>query len=185
MGHKGTIYLRDNAWYRSENVIKMGIASFAKDRSNTYITGEVERGEYILVIEIPLDKMKQLDKYLKNYFKNYNIYKGGGTEFYDRQIIHLIEPYLNLLSIEYKVLTKEEIELMNRCERIRSLKNIQNIKKSFNQFNVKNIIQKIKNHKTNGLVSPNQQQTHVLEKITYFYNLNHIGKISWACGAGL
>ena len=44
---QGTVYLRDNAWYKMENVIKMGIASFAKDRSNTYITGEVERGEYI------------------------------------------------------------------------------------------------------------------------------------------
>jgi hypothetical protein len=62
-------------------VIKMGIASFAKDRSNTYITCEVERGEYIYVIEIPLDKMKILDKCLKSFFR-YNIYKGGGTEFY-------------------------------------------------------------------------------------------------------
>jgi len=91
---KGTIYLRDNAWYKIENVIKMGIASFAKDRSNTYITGEVERGEYICVIEVPLDKMIFIDKYLKNYFKLYHIYKGGGTEFYNRCIINLIEPYL-------------------------------------------------------------------------------------------
>jgi hypothetical protein len=59
---KGTIYLRDNAWYKKENVIKMGMATFAKDRSNTYITGEVERGEYICVIEITLDKMKFIDK---------------------------------------------------------------------------------------------------------------------------
>ena len=58
---KGTIYIRDNAWYKMENVIKMGIATFAKDRSNTYITGEVERGEYICVIEITLDKMKFID----------------------------------------------------------------------------------------------------------------------------
>ena len=79
---KGTIYLRDNAWYKMENVIKMGIASFAKDRSSTYITSEVERGEYIYVIEIPLDKMKILDKCLKSFFRSYNIYKGGGTEFY-------------------------------------------------------------------------------------------------------
>ncbi len=46
------------------------------------------------MIEIPLDKMKILDKYLKLYFKSYNIYRGGGTEFYDRCIINLIEPYL-------------------------------------------------------------------------------------------
>ena len=84
---KGTIYLRDNAWYKMENVIKMGIATFAKDRSNTYITGEVERGEYICVIEITLDKMKFIDKCLKHYFKSFHIYKGGGTEFYNRIII--------------------------------------------------------------------------------------------------
>lgn len=42
----------------------MGITSFAKDRSTTYITGEVE---------IPLDKMNILYKYLKLYFKAYNI----------------------------------------------------------------------------------------------------------------
>ena len=118
---KGTIYLRDNAWYKMENVIKLGISSFAKDRSNTYITSEVVRGEYISVIEIPLDKMKLLDKYLKSYFKLYNIYKGGGTEFYNRCIIDLIEPYLKKINIEYKVLTKEEILLMNRCERFRNI----------------------------------------------------------------
>ena len=78
MEPKGTIYFRDNAWYKMENVIKMGIASFAKDRSSTYITGEVERGHYVCVIEIPLDKMRVIDKCLKNYFKEYNIYKGGG-----------------------------------------------------------------------------------------------------------
>jgi hypothetical protein len=53
----GTIYLRDNTWYKMENVIKMGVSSFAKDRNNTYITGEVERGEYVCVIEIPLNKI--------------------------------------------------------------------------------------------------------------------------------
>jgi hypothetical protein len=35
---KGTIYLRDNAWYKMLNVFKMGISTFAKDRNNTYIT---------------------------------------------------------------------------------------------------------------------------------------------------
>ena len=118
---KGTIYLRSNDWYKIKKVVKMGIASFAKDRNNTYITGEVTRGEYIYVIEIPLDKMIILDKCLKSYFKILNIYKGGGTEFYDPCIIDLIEPYLKKINIEYKVLTKEEILLMNRCERFRNI----------------------------------------------------------------
>jgi glycine cleavage system H lipoate-binding protein len=42
---KGTIYIRDNEWYKKENVVKLGIASFAKDRNSTYITGEIIRGK--------------------------------------------------------------------------------------------------------------------------------------------
>jgi predicted helicase len=197
---KGTIYLRDNAWYKKENVIKMGMATFAKDRSNTYITGEVERGEYICVIEITLDKMKFIDKCLKHYFKSFHIYKGGGTEFYDRCIIDLIEPYFkNINKLYNKILTKEEINLMNRCERVRNIPNVDKVKKVFNELNVKNIIQtyKIKRSKKNSIVSnnnivnelsyviePNNHQQYVLERIEEFYNFNNIGKIVWACGLG-
>ncbi len=196
---KGTIYLRDNAWYKRENVIKMGIATFAKDRSSTYITGEVERGEYICVIEITLDKMKFIDKCLKHYFKSFHIYKGGGTEFYDRCIIDLIEPYFKNINIPYKILTKEEINLMNRCERVRNIPNVDKVKKSFNQLKIKNIIQnyKIKRSKKNSIsdtnnivnelsyiIEPNNNQQYILEIIEGFFNLYNTGKIVWACGLG-
>lgn len=196
---KGTMYLRDNAWYKMENVIKMGIATFAKDRSNTYITGEVERGEYICVIEIPLDEMKIIDKCLKHYFKSFHIYKGGGTEFYDRCIIDLIEPYFKNINIPYKILTKEEINLMNRCERVRNISNIDKVKKAFNQLKIKNIIQnyKIKRSKKNSIsdsnnivnelsymIEPNKHQQYILEIIEGFFNLYNTGKIVWACGLG-
>ena len=196
-GLKGFIYFRDNAWYRIENVIKMGITEFTKDRSNTYITGEVERGEYLCVIEIPLDKMRFIDKCLKNYFKSYNIYKGGGTEFYNRCIVDLIEPYLTKINIEYKILTKEEINFMNRCERIRDMPNVDKLKKIFNQIKIKNIIQKYKdkrrkkgttkNNSVNELlcmIEPKAHQQYILEMIDGFYELNNIGKIVWACGLG-
>jgi superfamily II DNA or RNA helicase len=194
---KGTIYLRDNAWYKMENVIKMGIATFAKDRSNTYITGEVERGEYICVIEIPLDKMKFIDKCLKHFFKSFHIYKGGGTEFYDRCIIDLIEPYFKNINIPYKILTKEEINLMNRCERVRNIPNVDKVKKLFNQLKINNIIQKYKvkrskigttkNNSVNELlyiIEPNKHQQNILEMIEGFYCLYNVGKIIWACGLG-
>jgi superfamily II DNA or RNA helicase len=182
---KGTIYIRDNAWYKMENVIKMGIASFAKDRSTTYITGEVERGEYICVIEIPLDKMKILDKCLKSFFRSYNIYKGGGTEFYNRCIIDLIEPYLKKLNIEYHVLTKDEINLMNRCDRIRTILNSGKMKDIF----IKNIIQKYRNKRENkdsinGIITPNEHQQYILEMIEGYFASYNIGKIVWACGLG-
>ena len=196
---KGSVYLRDNPWYKMEDVIKLGIASFAKDRSNTYITGEVERGEYISVIEIPLDKMKILDKYLKLYFKLYHIYKGGGTEFYNRCIIDLIEPYLKKINIDYKVLTKEEINLMNRCERVRNIPNVNKVKNIFNELKIKNIIEKYKNKRSKkeainneiideisciNNVQPNRHQQYVLEFIEDFFALCNIGKIVWACGLG-
>ncbi len=162
---KGFIYLRDNIWYQKENVIKMGISSSIIDRNNTYITGEVKRGEYIYVIEIPLEKMIIIDKCLKLYFKMYNIYKGGGTEFYDRCLINFIELYIQKLNIEYKILTKEEILMINRCEKIR---NIPNVIKMFNKKRIK----------------PNEHQQYVLEIIENFYKINNIGKIIWSCGLG-
>jgi predicted helicase len=196
---KGTIYLRDNAWYKTENVIKMGIATFAKDRSNTYITGEVERGEYICVIEIPLDKLKIIDKCLKHYFKSFHIYKGGGTEFYDRRIIDLIEPYFKNINIPYKIFTKEEINLMNRCERVRNISNVDKVKKAFNQLKIKNIIQNYKIRRSKNplisasnnianelsyMIEPNNHQQYILEIIEGFFNLYNTGKIVWACGLG-
>ena len=197
---KGTIYLRDNVWYKLENVIKMGISTFAKDRSNTYITGEVERGEYILIIEIPLEKMKQIDKFLKLYFKQYHIYRGGGTEFYDRCIFDLIEPYLQKINIEYRLLSKEEINTIERSERLRNLPNINDIKNIFNNLKLPHIIQKLKNKKSlvvsseilsnehNHLLSsytkPNNQQQYILDIIEEFYLWHDIGKIIWACGLG-
>ena len=114
---KGIIYIRNNIWYETENVVKLGITSSAKDRNNTYITGEVKSGYYMLVIKIPIEKMRLLDKLLKQYFTPYHIYKGGGTEFYDRSIINLIEPYLRKLNIIFRVLTKDEIDKMERIER--------------------------------------------------------------------
>ena len=144
---KGTIYFRDNAWYKMENVIKMGVSSVVKNRSNGYITGEVERGEYIYIIEIPLEKMRILDRCLKRYFKSYHIYKGGGTEFYNRCIIELIEPYLKQLNMEYRIFTKEEIHGLNRGERLINIPNVNKVKQIMNQINVKNIIQKYKDKK--------------------------------------
>jgi superfamily II DNA or RNA helicase len=197
---KGTLYIRDNFWYRLENLIKLGIASFAKDRSNTYITGEVERGEYIRVYEIPLEKMILIDKLLKNYFKKYNVYKGGGTEFYDRCIIDLIEPYLQSLNIEYRVLTKEEINTMERCERVRTMSNRSNIQNIMNNLNFKKVIQRLRNKRTNKktnananidvllqeitLIEPSQHQQIILEMIEGFFDVYNIGKIVWACGLG-
>jgi len=178
---KGFVYIRDNAWYKMENVYKMGIASYAKDREGTYITGEVERGEYICVIEIQLCQMKILDKCLKTYFKPYHIYRGGGTEFYDRRIVDLIEGYLQKTNVEYKVLSKEEIELMNRCERVRNIPNVNNVKKIFNRLNLQNIIQKIKNKR---IKTPRPDQIEIIDRNVAHFQVFSKGINAIICGVG-
>ena len=69
----GYIYVRDNKWYESENVFKIGISSSIKDRECAYITTEIKRGEFILVIKILLNHMKMVDNMFKCNFKEYNI----------------------------------------------------------------------------------------------------------------
>lgn len=100
---KGAIYLRENAWYKTENVVKMGITTLVKSRGGSYVTSEIERGEFSLIIEIPLNKLKSVDKLLKTHFKEHHVYKGGGTEFYNKCIYELVEPFIISLNIEYKV----------------------------------------------------------------------------------
>jgi len=96
-----------------------------------------------------------------------------------------------------KVLTKEEIENIEFYKKILSIKNLINIKKIINKLNLKDIIQRLKKSKNiqeglleiTGLLEiidiiPNEQQREILEMIKLFYELNNIGKLSWACGLG-
>jgi plasmid maintenance system antidote protein VapI len=117
---KGTIYIRDNEWWKSENVYKLGIAEYAKDRESTYITGELIRGEFVMLIHIELSKMKIVDNLLKYEFQNLNINKGGGTEFYDRSIKDLIIPFLDKIRIKYEILDVNEINRKIRIQLIRN-----------------------------------------------------------------
>jgi predicted helicase len=157
----GFIYLRNNEWYKSKNIIKMGISYNIRNRESTYKTSEPIAGEYIFVIEILSNKidLSILDKYLKNNFKSNNIYFDSGTEFYNYEIKNDIEPYLKTLDIDYKVLTKEEIYLINLNNRLDNLNNRLNIK-------------------------PYEYQQYILNNIEYFFNINNIGKLVWACGLG-
>ena len=48
-----------------------------------------------------------------------NVKYDAGTEFYNKKIITLIEPYLITLGIKYKKLSKQEISDLLRCNRVR------------------------------------------------------------------
>jgi hypothetical protein len=57
----GIIYGRINEWFEQNYVIKIGITSSGKDRDGAYNTGEVTRGYYKFVIEIPLETKKTIN----------------------------------------------------------------------------------------------------------------------------
>jgi len=114
--NKSYIYIRDNIWYNSENIFKVGITTSIKDRSNTYITGELYRGFYIKIYELNINplKLKLIDNLFKKDFKHLNIYFDGGTEFYDRCIINLIETFLIENKIDFISKTEDELKRINR-----------------------------------------------------------------------
>ena len=102
------IYFRDNEWFIKEDIIKLGITSSIIERGDTYITGEIYRGKFIKIykLNIKLKHLNSLDKIIKNKFKDLNVYYGGGTEFYKRDIMNYIEDYLTALKIDYELLNE-------------------------------------------------------------------------------
>ena len=183
----GIIYIRKNELCVLKQIIKIGITGNGKNRDDAYTTYEHVRGAFIMVIEIPLNIMRTLDKMLKNYFKEYNDYKGGGTEYYKVCVIDKIVPYLELMNIKFKVLSTEEIETLERKYRVNEIKRRTNISGIIDNLDINMFIQKLKINKQNknkNKIKPNEQQQIVLDMIKHFYVVNNIGKILWACGLG-
>ena len=116
---KSYIYIRDNDWFKTSNVYKVGITNSIKDRGNTYITGELHRGVYVKIYELNINRsqLNLIDNVIKSNFKDYNIYYDGGKEFYYRTIINEIEPFLQELKITYLSKTEDELTRINRENR--------------------------------------------------------------------
>ena len=183
----GFMYLRINDWCKSLNILKMGITANFTDRNGTYITSEPKPGEFILVIAIPLDKMHTIDILSKIYFKKHNYYKLGGKEYFYECIKDELEPYLQQIGVEYKVLTNDEVHSLNRTIRLRTICDNLNVKNIIKKL-VSNIIKTRELKKINKLesntIAPNEHQNVVLNNIEEFYKVNKIGKLIWACGLG-
>jgi predicted helicase len=157
------IYIRTHESYNKYDACKLGITSNIPDRDLQYATGEITRGKFILVIEIFNCNVNIIEKMLHNYFSNFHVLLDGGIEFYKKNIIDLIVPYLNKLKINFKVLSESDINKLTRKYRI----------------NIKNLINYLKIH-----IIPFEHQLNVLNKIKIFYGNNNIGKLIWACGLG-
>lgn len=128
----GYIYIRDHKYYELEDVCKLGKCTSIPDRDSTYATGEYNRGQFVLVIQILPDQKYNntyVEKLSQNYFKKYHSKTDGGNEFYKKNIINEIIPFLNSTKIKFKVLTEKEINSLLRTERLQKLKDL--LKKFF------------------------------------------------------
>jgi predicted helicase len=166
---EGYIYVRCHESYDIYNACKMGKASNMVDRDSGYLTYEIKDGNYEIIISVKNEHI--IEKLLQGYFNSQglNIYNGRGTEYYDKKILEMIVPYLNFLNIKHKVLSKEEIKNLTRTKRIKQKTSI----------NMKKFINYVKSN-----VIPNDQQIHVLNICSDFYEKYDIGKLLWSCGLG-
>ena len=168
--NKSYIYIRDNIWYNSENIFKVGITTSIKDRNNTYITGELYKGFYVKIYELDVNpqKLKLIDNLFKKDFKHLNIYFDGGTEFYDRCIINHIETFFINNNLDFISKTENELKRINRDKH--------NIINKFKKFYI-------------GIINLNKEtlrdyQIQAIAHITEQLNLYNKSYLHLATGAG-
>jgi len=136
----GYIYVRKHPSYDVDDACKMGKANNIPERDTQYATGEIKRGYFEAVFEVPIEKMGIVERLLQNEFRELNVKYDAGTEFYNKKIITLIEPYLITLGIRYRKLTKQEISDLVRCNRVR---------KTIKKINIQSLIHILKSKRTN------------------------------------
>ena len=134
------IYTRDHESYDNYDACKLGKANNIPERDSQYATGEIVRGQFGSVYEVPVKTAKSIERLLQYEFRHLNIKHDAGVEFYSKTIIYLIEPCLIKYGINYKKLSKQEISKLVRCNRVR---------KTIKKINIQSLIHILKTKRTN------------------------------------
>ena len=174
----GYIYVRNHPSYDVDDACKMGKSGNIPDRDSDYATGEIKRGYFEVVFEVPIEKMGIVERLLQNEFRKLNVKYDAGTEFYNKKIITLIEPYLITLGIKYRKLSKQEISDLVRCNRVR---------KTMKKLNIQSLIHILKSKRTNKqIVSyiPRNDQTIIIENSVIHFQQYDRGMLVLMCGVG-
>ena len=174
----GYIYVRNHPSYDVDDACKMGKAINIPERDTQYATGEIKRGYFEAVFEVPIEKMGIVERLLQNEFRELNVKYDAGTEFYNKKIITLIEPYLFKLGIKYKKLSKQEISDLVRCNRVR---------KTIKKINIQSLIHILKSKRTNKQIIsyiPRNDQTIIIGKSVIHFQRYDKGMLVLMCGVG-
>ena len=175
---KGYIYVRNHPSYDVDGACKMGKANNIPERDTQYATGEIKRGYFEPVFEVPIEKMGIIERLLQYEFRELNVKYDAGTEFYNKKIITLIEPYLITIGIKYKKLSNQEIIDLVKCNRV---------KETIKKINIQSLIHILKSKRTNKqIVSyiPRNDQTIIIEKSVIHFQQYDKGMLVLTCGVG-
>lgn len=153
----GYIYIRHNDWCDSLGICKLGMTASIPDRAALYITSEPIRGFFDPVFRVSFEEMSLLEKNLKDEFSQYQYYKDGGTEFFAKTILTLIEPFFDKNDVHYKRLTEQEIDELVRCPR---------------------------SHNLNTSYTPRDYQKIIIEKCISHFETQDKGSLVLTCGLG-
>lgn len=171
---KGYIYIRSHPSY--ENACKLGIASNILDRDATYTTGELRKGEFTQVFEVEAKRMRLAENLLKHDLKEFHIYYGGGTEFFSQEVETMIPFSLLKRGIQCRLLSREEIESINRTKRL------QEMLKKVKPCDLLQALKKVTTKKV--IITPRPDQVETIEKAVDFYERNDKGLLVLTCGVG-
>jgi len=174
----GYIYVRNHPSYDVDDACKMGKSDNIPNRDSQYAIGEIKRGYFEVVFEVPIEKLGNVERLLQNEFRKLNVKYDAGTEFYNKKIITLIEPYLITLGIKYRKLSKQEISDLERRNRVR---------KTMKKLNIQSLIHILKSKRTNKqIVSyiPRNDQTIIIENSVIHFQQYDRGMLVLMCGVG-
>ena len=195
----GFLYIREHPSY--DYTCKVGITANIPERDGVYATGELHRGKFTSVFKIDLEgmgpspvltdrekdpRLKTIETTLKNTFPMFHVYYDGGTEFFDREVIVEIEPFLQSLSLDYTRLSEEEIQALTRCKRIKPVTSDSGTSDSGTSdsgTNVNDTSDSEKETETNGKV-PRPYQSEIIDLSLAHFQTNDKGILDLICGVG-
>lgn len=109
------IYLRSSEFWNIGNCYKLNYTNSLITTDLEFSNDEVVKGKYIFIIELESNKANIVLKLLYNYFNNLG-YKIS-NDFYKKDILTLIKPYLENINIKCKIYNFDEInKVINDCK---------------------------------------------------------------------
>jgi hypothetical protein len=93
----GYIYVRIHPSYDVDGACKLGKTINIPERDSQYATGEIKRGFFNAVFEVPIKKMGIIEQLLQYEFRELNVKYDAGTEFYNKKIYNFNYIYRCLL----------------------------------------------------------------------------------------